>query len=118
MSKKGIKTIHKWYISGVKELLMAQGYTKKQARKMIKEYKLKKKLDAFPEIQMKMAVSDAAADIIKRCEEKESDFSNEQFQGFLQQIMQRVEKAAEISPENSEILELKAMIEQLIAKKN
>lgn len=54
----------KWYIEAVESCLILRGLTKAQATALIKKYKLKERLDNFPEIQMHYDVEVAADEIM------------------------------------------------------
>ncbi len=64
MSKKELKENKVWYMSAVESCLILRGMTKNQARKMIRDYQLKERLDAFPEIQLHYDVEVTADEIV------------------------------------------------------
>ena len=50
MSAKELNENKAWYMSAVESCLILRGMTKNQARKLIRDYQLKERIDAFPEI--------------------------------------------------------------------
>lgn len=53
-----------WYLAAVEECLILRGISKKQAKQLIKNYRLKERLDRFPEIQLHYDVEVTADEIL------------------------------------------------------
>lgn len=64
MSKKELNENKKWYMSAVEGCLVLRGMSKKQAKIFISNYKLKERLDAFPEVQLHYEVEVTADEIV------------------------------------------------------
>lgn len=64
MSTKNLVKDKEWYMSAVESCLILRGMTKEQAISLIKKYRLKERLDAFPDIQLHYDVEVTADEIL------------------------------------------------------
>lgn len=64
MRKNKLIADKEWYMSAVESCLILRGITREQALQLIKNYKLKERVDAFPEIQLHYDVEVTADEII------------------------------------------------------
>lgn len=64
MTKRELNKDKAWYMSAVEGCLILRGISKKQARQLIRDYKLKERLDDFPEIQLHYDVEVTADEIM------------------------------------------------------
>lgn len=64
MSRKELKQEKAWYMSAVESCLILRGMTKKEAAVLIKKYRLKERLDRYPELQLHYDVEVTADEIL------------------------------------------------------
>lgn len=64
MTSKELKENKSWYISAVESCLILRGMTKKQAKTLVNTYRLKERLDIFPELQLHYDVETTADEIM------------------------------------------------------
>lgn len=64
MSENTLEERKSWYMSAVESCLILRGMTREKALDLIGKYKLRERLDAFPELQMHYDVEVTADEIV------------------------------------------------------
>lgn len=64
MSAKELDENKAWYLAAVEGCLVLRGMTREDAQRLMQKYKLKERLDAFPEIQLHYDVEVTTDEII------------------------------------------------------
>lgn len=64
MSEKELEENKSWYLSAVESCLILRGMSKEQASDLIRRYKLKERLDQFPDVQLHYDVETTADEIV------------------------------------------------------
>ncbi len=65
MNSKELQEYKSWYMSAVEGSLILRGMTKQEAVNIITKYKLKERLDEFPDIQMHYDIEATVNEILE-----------------------------------------------------